>query len=102
MGTLPVEPLTNQSPAPYNRTSGQLQVRRTEGTGPLLQRPARIRLVSSCLIGTSDDPPGFSGGRTMLRVKLLGGAVVEGENGPLGGAAGQRKSLAVLGLLVAA
>jgi TolB-like protein/DNA-binding SARP family transcriptional activator len=38
----------------------------------------------------------------MLRVKLLGGAVVEGENGPLGGAAGQRKSLAVLGLLVAA
>ena len=38
----------------------------------------------------------------MLRVRLLGGAVVEGENGPLGGAAGQRKSLAVLGLLVAA
>jgi TolB-like protein/DNA-binding SARP family transcriptional activator len=38
----------------------------------------------------------------MLRVKLLGGAVVEGENGPLSGAAGQRKSLAVLGLLVAA
>ncbi len=38
----------------------------------------------------------------MLRVRLLGGAVVEGENGPLGGAAGQRKSLAVLGLLGAA
>ena len=38
----------------------------------------------------------------MLRVRLLGAAVVEGENGPLGGAAGQRKSLAVLGLLGAA
>lgn len=35
----------------------------------------------------------------MLRVRLLGGAVVEGEEGPIGGAAGQRKSLAVLGLL---
>ncbi len=38
----------------------------------------------------------------MPRIRLLGGAVVEGETGPLGGAAAQRKSLAVLGLLVAA
>jgi TolB-like protein len=35
----------------------------------------------------------------MLRLRLLGGAVVEGDHGPVGGAAGQRKSLAVLGLL---
>jgi TolB-like protein len=35
----------------------------------------------------------------MLRVRLLGGAVVQGEGGPFGGAAAQRKSLAVLGLL---
>lgn len=35
----------------------------------------------------------------MLRLRLLGSAVVEGEDGPVGGAAGQRKSLAVLGLL---
>jgi TolB-like protein len=38
----------------------------------------------------------------VLRIRLLGGIVVEGETGPLGGAAAQRKSLAVLGLLVGA
>jgi hypothetical protein len=40
-----------------------------------------------------------SGGRTMLRVRLFGGAEVEGDGLPIGGAAAQRKSLAVLGLL---
>ena len=36
----------------------------------------------------------------MLRMRLLGGAVVERDSGPAGGAAAQRKSLAVLALLV--
>ena len=35
----------------------------------------------------------------MLRLRTLGGAVVQGESGPLGGAAAQRKSLALLALL---
>lgn len=35
----------------------------------------------------------------MLHLKTLGGAVVEGDTGPVGGAAAQRKSLALLGLL---
>jgi DNA-binding SARP family transcriptional activator len=37
----------------------------------------------------------------MLRLRLLGGAEVEGEGVPLGGAAAQRRPLAVLGLLAA-
>jgi TolB-like protein len=35
----------------------------------------------------------------MLRLRTLGGAVVQGETGPLGGAAAQRKSLSLLALL---
>jgi TolB-like protein len=35
----------------------------------------------------------------MLRLRTLGGAVVQGDTGPLGGAAAQRKSLALLALL---
>jgi DNA-binding SARP family transcriptional activator len=42
---------------------------------------------------------GWSGGRPVVRVKLFGGAEVEGEGLPLGGAAGQRRPLALLGLL---
>lgn len=38
----------------------------------------------------------------MLRLSVLGGAVVEGARGPLGGAAAQRKSLALLALLAPA
>ena len=35
----------------------------------------------------------------MLRLRTLGGAAVEGETGPIGGAAAQRKSLALLALV---
>jgi TolB-like protein len=35
----------------------------------------------------------------MLRLRTLGGAVVQGDTGPAGGTAGQRKSLALLALL---
>jgi DNA-binding SARP family transcriptional activator len=38
----------------------------------------------------------------MLRLRTLGGAAVEGERGPIGGAAAQRKSLALLALLALA
>lgn len=38
----------------------------------------------------------------MLRLRTLGGAAVEGETGPIGGAAAQRKSLALLALLALA
>lgn len=38
----------------------------------------------------------------MLRFRTLGGAAVEGETGPIGGAAAQRKSLALLALLALA
>jgi DNA-binding SARP family transcriptional activator len=38
----------------------------------------------------------------MLRFRTLGGAVVEGETGPTGGAAAQRRSLALLALLALA
>ncbi len=38
----------------------------------------------------------------MLRLRVLGGAAVEGARGPLSGAAGRRKSLALLGLLAPA
>ena len=38
----------------------------------------------------------------MLRFKTLGGAAVEGDTGPVGGAAAHRKSLALLALLALA
>jgi TolB-like protein len=38
----------------------------------------------------------------MLRFRTLGGAAVEGETGPIGGAAAQRRSLALLALLALA
>jgi DNA-binding SARP family transcriptional activator len=38
----------------------------------------------------------------MLRLRTLGGAAVEGETGPIGGVAAQRKSLALLALLALA
>jgi TolB-like protein len=38
----------------------------------------------------------------MLRFRTLGGAAVEGQTGPIGGAAAQRKSLALLALLALA
>jgi TolB-like protein len=38
----------------------------------------------------------------MLRLRTLGGAAVEGETGPIGGAAAQRRSLALLALLALA
>ncbi|HEY8105216.1 MAG TPA: BTAD domain-containing putative transcriptional regulator [Gemmatimonadales bacterium] len=38
----------------------------------------------------------------MLRIRTLGGVSVEGADGPLGGAAAQRKSLALLALLASA
>lgn len=38
----------------------------------------------------------------MLRLRTLGGAAVEGETGPVGGAAAQRRSLALLALLALA
>jgi len=41
----------------------------------------------------------FSTSGWMVRLRLLGRALVEGDHGPVGGAAAQRKSLAVLALL---